>query len=228
MEHLVLALAFGSGFLLVFGVNLILNDVFAHRRDQVRMRLQEELQRRQLDRAKGSLAYKELYELAAEGLADVRERPTLVSRFLKLLEQSGVAIGPRQLVAVSLGIGAVVAALTYVATWEWIYAATAGAVGCVLPTGYVYVARTKRIGKLQAQLPDAFDLMARTMRSGQTISQALQAVADECSSPLAEEIRYCCQQQNLGLSPEAALRDLARRTGILELKIFVLAVVVHR
>jgi tight adherence protein B len=71
-------------------------------------------------------------------------------------------------------------------------------------------------------------MMARTMRSGQTISQALQAVADECSTPLADEIRYCCQQQNLGLSPEAALRDLARRTGTLELKIFVLAVVVHR
>ena len=82
--------------------------------------------------------------------------------------------------------------------------------------------------KLLSQLPDAFDLMSRTMRAGQTISQALQSVADEFSPPIAEEFGYCYDQQNLGLSPEAAMRDLARRTGLLELKIFVLAVMVHR
>src|SRR6185369_7297034 len=82
--------------------------------------------------------------------------------------------------------------------------------------------------KLQAQLPDAFELMSRTMKAGQTVSQALQAVADEAGPPLAEEFGYCYDQQNLGMSPEAAMRDLARRTGLLETKIFVLAVMVHR
>jgi tight adherence protein B len=77
-------------------------------------------------------------------------------------------------------------------------------------------------------LPDAFELMARVMRAGQTISQSLQAVADEFSAPVSEEFGYCYEQQNLGLSPEAAMRDLSARTGLLEMKIFVLAVMVHR
>ncbi len=66
--------------------------------------------------------------------------------------------------------------------------------------------------------------MGRVVRAGQTMSQALRAVADEFAQPIAGEFAYCYEQQNLGLSPEVAMRDLARRTGLLEVKIFVLAV----
>ena len=70
--------------------------------------------------------------------------------------------------------------------------------------------------------------MSRVVRAGQTMSQALQAVADEFAQPVAAEFAYCYEQQNLGLSAEAALRDLARRTGLLEVKIFVLAILVQQ
>jgi tight adherence protein B len=79
-----------------------------------------------------------------------------------------------------------------------------------------------------AQLPHAFDLMARVIRTGQTISQSLQAVADEFDPPVAAEFASCFEQQNLGLPLEAALRELGRRTGLLEVRIFVLAVLVQQ
>jgi tight adherence protein B len=79
-----------------------------------------------------------------------------------------------------------------------------------------------------AQLPHAFDLMARVIRTGQTISQGLQAVADEFDPPVAAEFAYCFEQQNLGLSPELALRELGRRTGLLEIRIFILALLVQQ
>src|SRR5215831_2903505 len=60
------------------------------------------------------------------------------------------------------------------------------------------------------------------------MSQALQAVADEFDTPISTEFAYCYEQQNLGLSPEVAMRDLARRTGLLEIKIFVLALLVQQ
>ena len=84
------------------------------------------------------------------------------------------------------------------------------------------------MARLQEQLPDCFDLMARVIQSGQTIAQALSSVADEFDAPAGVEFGYCYEQQNLGLSPDLAYRDLARRNGILELKIFVLALLVHR
>src|SRR5262249_45725007 len=79
-----------------------------------------------------------------------------------------------------------------------------------------------------AHLPDAFELTGRFTREGQTIAQAFQGVAEEFEPPLASEFACCYEQQNLGLSPEVALRDLARRIGLIEVKIFVLAVLVQR
>jgi tight adherence protein B len=77
-------------------------------------------------------------------------------------------------------------------------------------------------------MPDAFDLMARVVRAGQTMAQAQQAIADEFESPIAAEFSLCFEQQNLGLAPEIALRDLARRAGLLEMKIFVTALLVQQ
>jgi tight adherence protein B len=88
--------------------------------------------------------------------------------------------------------------------------------------------RKGRIEKLLSQLPETFDLMSRVVRAGQTLSQALQAVSDEFPQPIAGELSYCYEQQNLGLPPEVAMRDLARRTGLLEVKIFVTAVIVQQ
>jgi tight adherence protein B len=104
----------------------------------------------------------------------------------------------------------------------------AAVIGAALPVGYVYLKRHERLEKLRGQLPDAFDLMSRVLRAGQTVSQAMQCVADEFTRPISLEFLYCSEQMNLGLSPDAALRELGRRTGMLEIKIFVLAVTVHR
>ena len=87
---------------------------------------------------------------------------------------------------------------------EPIVAAVAGAVGGGLPLLYVQMKRKARLEKLLSQLPDAFDLMCRVIRAGQTMSQALLAVADEFPPPIAAEFSYCYEQQNLGLPPEVA------------------------
>ena len=60
------------------------------------------------------------------------------------------------------------------------------------------------------------------------MAQALQAVADEFEPPIASEFAYCSEQQNLGVATETALRELARRTGLLEIKLFVLALLVQQ
>jgi tight adherence protein B len=110
-----------------------------------------------------------------------------------------------------------------------VVAAAIGAlVGAGVPLLYVVRKRKARLNKLMTQLPEAFDLMARVIRAGQTTSQAMQTVANEFDSPIADEFAYCYEQQNLGLSPELALRDLVRRTGLLEVKIFVLALLVQQ
>jgi len=112
--------------------------------------------------------------------------------------------------------------------WNVLTGLAGAAVGAAIPFFYVSIKRQRRLNKMMDQLPEAFDLMARIIRAGQTMAQSIQAVADEFDAPLAAEFAYCYEQQNLGLSPEASLRDLARRTGLLEIKIFVLALLVQQ
>ncbi len=228
MGTFLLAVAFGAGFLLIFGVNLMMTDVRDAQRERARKRLSDELSMRQRDRARRSMDYKDLYEAASEGLVDVKIKKTLRERFVSMVEESGTSIQPGQLAGLAAGAVLLVGLAAGYLLGSWQYGLMVGPVGGALPVLYVYFARAKRSSKLRSQLPDAFDLMSRTMKAGQTISQALQSVADEFSSPIADEFGYCYDQQNLGLSPEAAMRDLSRRTGLLELKIFVLAVMVHR
>ena len=145
-----------------------------------------------------------------------------------LIEQSGLGLTVRRLLTLT-GAAALALAVPAGLVWWCAPAAAAGAlVGAAGPLLYVAVKRKARLEKLMAQLPDAFDLMARVIRAGQTMAQALQAVADEFDQPIAGEFAYCYEQQNLGLPPEVALRDLARRTGLLEIKIFVLALLVQQ
>lgn len=228
MGNYIVLLAFGAGFLLVFGINLLLADFMAGQRQQARKRLEEEYRLRQREKARGALEYKELYELAAEGLVDVRTMTTPWGRFKGLVDESGLAMRPQQLIGASLVGAVVVGGVAGLLFRSWSVGLLAALLGAALPVLYVSLLRARRREKLLSQLPDAFDLMARSMKAGQTISQALQSVADEFSDPISAEFGQCYDQQNLGLSPEAAMRDLARRTGLLELKIFVLAVMVHR
>jgi tight adherence protein B len=126
------------------------------------------------------------------------------------------------------GVGIGVGVLGGLLRQSLLVGAVAGVAGAAAPLVYVHFKRKARLAKMMSQLPDAFDLMARVIRAGQTMSQAMQAVAEEFAPPLAAEFAYCYEQQNLGLAPEVALRDLARRTGLLEIKIFVLALLVQQ
>lgn len=79
-----------------------------------------------------------------------------------------------------------------------------------------------------AQLPDALDLMARSMRSGHGFSAALQMVAEEGPQPLATEFRRVAEQITLGGDADAAFEALARRVPVDEIRFFVMAVRLQR
>jgi tight adherence protein B len=174
------------------------------------------------------MLFKDLRELAAEAGATDEAGPTLRRRFEEMVEQSGLELTPGRLVAITIASAAVLGTLGGLFRGNALAAATGVALGAVAPIFYVNRRRNQRLDKLLSQLPDSFDLMARIIRAGQTMAQAVQAVADEFSPPIAGEFAFCYEQQNLGLAPETALRELARRTGLLELKIFVVAVVVQQ
>jgi tight adherence protein B len=141
--------------------------------------------------------------------------------------QAGLRITAGQLLLITAGLG-----LALGAAGAWLRGPLTGllgaAGGAAAPLLAVHARRNARREKFQAQLPNAFDLMARVLRAGQSVPAALQAVADSLSGPVATEFGDCQKRQSLGLRPEVTFQELAERTGILEVRIFVMALLIQR
>jgi tight adherence protein B len=224
---LLMLFTFMAVLLAVAGVYSIVSDLLRDR-SRVSRRVDEEFRKRQREKAQASTLFKDLTSLPPDLSREQEDEPTLRQRFEALVEQSGMEVSPQRVLTFMLLGATVFGALGGLIGQSLFYAVPAAALGAAIPYGYVWLKRKRRLDKMMSQLPDAFDLMARVIRAGQTMSQALQAIADEFDQPISAEFAYCYEQQNLGLSPELALRDLARRTGLLEVKIFVLAILVQQ
>jgi tight adherence protein B len=141
------------------------------------------------------------------------------------IEQAGMKLTPAQFATWTLGCGSALAAL---GAWKsWWLAVGLLLVGLPIPAIVIKSRKLRRQRKLCRQLPDAFAMISRAVKAGQTVPAALQIIADDFEPPISREFAVCYEQQNLGMSRESALRQLARRSGIMELQIFVVALLVQ-
>lgn len=212
----------------VLGTYSILADLFLRDRSRVNTRVDDEFRRKQRSKAEQSSLFRNLQQFAADADAESEGRKTISQRFTAMVEQSGLDVTPRKVVTAAVGVGLAAGVLTGVATWNPFVAVGGLLVGASCPVLYVRQKKKARMEKLSSQLADAFDLMARVIRAGQTMAQALLAVSDEFAPPIASEFSYCYEQQNLGMPPEATYKDLARRNDLVEIKLFVLALLVQQ
>jgi len=149
------------------------------------------------------------------------------SRLPEMLEQANVPWKAQTLLVLMAGLGLALGTLGFLLQGPLLAVLLAGA-AAALPLAYVERRRKARREAFLAQLPGAFDLMARVLRAGHSVPQALQAVVEASEQPVAGEFTQCQEQQNLGLRPEISFQDMARRTGMIEMRIFVMAMVVQR
>jgi len=77
-------------------------------------------------------------------------------------------------------------------------------------------------------LPDALDLMSRSLAAGHAFSESMHMVSTEMPEPIATEFRKTYEEQNLGLSLKLALDNLTHRIPLLDLRMCVTAVLIQR
>ena len=102
------------------------------------------------------------------------------------------------------------------------------ALGGSLPVFMVLSARHKRLLKIEEQLPDAIDLMARAIKAGHAFSGALQMVGSESADPIANEFRITFDEINYGIPMQDALMNLSIRIPSTDLRYLVIAVLIQR
>ena len=97
-----------------------------------------------------------------------------------------------------------------------------------LPLFYVKRVRGKRLDGMEAQLPDALDFLARSMRAGHAFTISLEMVGEEIADPLGQEFRALFNEQNLGASLDRSLANFGKRVPLADVRFFSSAVLLQR
>ncbi len=97
-----------------------------------------------------------------------------------------------------------------------------------LPVLVVLKLRSRRIRKFETLFPDAIDLLSRAIRAGHAFNSGIKMIADEMPDPVGKEFQRVFEEQNYGLPLKTALMNLLDRVNLLDLRLFVVAVLVQR
>ncbi len=97
--------------------------------------------------------------------------------------------------------------------------------GFLSPSFYLYQKGYDRKNRIQRELPDAIDLLTISVESGLGFDAAVQQVARNTEGPLADEFSRVLREMQIGSSRGEALRSLADRSNLPELRSFVSAMV---
>jgi tight adherence protein C len=101
--------------------------------------------------------------------------------------------------------------------------ATGAAAGFFLPDLLLYNSGLKRQQRLAVTLPEGLDLLTICVEAGLGFDAALVQVARNLNGPLANEFARVLQEMQIGKSRAEAMRALAERTNVPELRAFVSA-----
>jgi len=125
-----------------------------------------------------------------------------VVAFVGLTFGTGAGLVVRIIVAIAMGVGAV----------------------------YVWVNNTakKRLGLIEEQLPDAVELMVRSLRVGHPFSSALTIVSKEIPDPLATEMGVIADESAYGRDVGEALKEMAERLDMQDLRFLAVAVTIQQ
>ncbi len=119
----------------------------------------------------------------------------------------------------------------YLAGQDWPFvrvvlgAALLASFGYVLPNILLHNAGMKREKLMRNALPDALDLLTVSVEAGLGFDAAVDRVARNTDGPLAQEFARLLQEMNIGVGRTDAMRAMAERTSLDDLKSFCLSMV---
>ena len=102
-----------------------------------------------------------------------------------------------------------------------------GVIGYVLPALYLRNRRGRRLQTFEAGLPRAMELIANSIKAGQSIAQSLSSVTDNAGPPLNEEFGLARREIELGASVDSALSNMVKRMGSTDLRLVVMVITIQ-
>ena len=93
---------------------------------------------------------------------------------------------------------------------------------------WISMKANKRMSLIEEQLPDAVELMVRSLRVGHPFTNAISIVAKEIQDPLASEFGIISDEAAYGRDVGEALKEMAERLDMQDLRFLAVAVTIQQ
>ncbi|MFO0907651.1 MAG: type II secretion system F family protein [Isosphaeraceae bacterium] len=151
-----------------------------------------------------------------------------VENLNRLYEQADVSIPMNRFLSIMGLLGVVGAVLPVVFGFNPLLAPLSGAALGSIPYLWLVHRKNQRIKKFIDCMPEAVELISRALRAGHGLASGLKLASEEMKGPIADEFSRVFEEQNLGIPIEVSLRGLAERVPVMDVRFFVIAVIIQR
>jgi tight adherence protein B len=154
----------------------------------------------------------------------------LYSLLAEKAQKAAIAFTPKQLIMIMGGVSA--AAFMGLTIGTSTEPGVRAMLSVVIGVGGVYFwissKANKRMAMIEEQLPDAVELMVRSLRVGHPFSNAISIVSKEVQDPLASEFGVIADESAYGRDVGEALKDMAERLDMQDLRFLAVAVTIQQ
>ncbi|MCV2880512.1 type II secretion system F family protein [Actibacterium sp. XHP0104] len=145
-------------------------------------------------------------------------------------QKANIAFSPKQLIMVMILLTAIAFMGMTVGTQASAPVRTLVAVAMGVGGVFFWVSNKarKRLALIEEQLPEAIELMVRSLRVGHPFSSAVAIVAKEVADPLGSEFGMISDEAAYGRDISDSLKDLAERMDMQDLRFLAVAVTIQQ
>lgn len=141
------------------------------------------------------------------------------------ISQAGLSFSETQFHIASATLGLVAAFFAFMAGMPPLMVlAIAFVVGAGLPRFFVSFMLKRRLKKFMEELPNALDVMVRSIKSGLPLNDALRLIAAEAREPVKSEFRKVVESQQMGLGVPEAIGRMYISVPLSEVNFFAIVI----
>ncbi len=100
-------------------------------------------------------------------------------------------------------------------------------IGYLAPAFYLRNRRGHRLREFDDELPRAMELIANSIKAGQSVAQSFAAVTENAGPPVNEEFSLARREIGLGASVESALGNMEKRMGSSDLRLMIMVITIQ-
>ncbi|MDV3426236.1 MAG: type II secretion system F family protein [Bacillota bacterium] len=228
MKEIMLLLCFLCSFMMIFGIfyYFMLNDKRVEKRLKYYLDINEKYKKTKKKENKEKvklLNFKNINLFLSSRLTDKSN-----NKIELILRSSGLEMDPEEYMVLVI-ISTVFCGLTAgMLLGHFLFIIPGSIIGYFIPKAWINEKRKKRIKTFNDALPDMIMTIVGSLKAGYSFVQAMKTVAEECESPVKEEVIAFLKETSYGITMEDALNNLKLRMPSNDLDLMIQAILIQR